>query len=148
MAISNDTEFKTALNDLSRAGQRLVAARFAENVLVLSGDARLKAVINSAKRTDITEAELAATLQSAKTASVESFTQCGHECDWNDQAGHFVAEAALASIKPMEPGCNPAWDAAMHARMARTCEHIAAGDGTDNDEAAAQYRIVAEFLNL
>lgn len=148
MAISNDTEFKTALNDLSRAGQRLVAARFAENVLVLSGDARLKAVINSAKRTDITEAELAATLQSAKTASVESFTQCGHECDWNDQAGHFVAEAALASVKPMKPGCNPAWDAAMHARMARTCETIATGEGTDNPEAAAQYRILAEFLNV
>ncbi len=148
MSISNDIEFKSAMSDLSRAGQRLVAARFAENVLALSGDARVKGVINSAKRTDLTDDELAAAFQSAKTASVESFTQCGHECDWNDQAGHFVAEAALASVKPTEPGANPAWDAAMHARMARTCETIATGQGTDNAEATAQYRILAEFLNV
>jgi hypothetical protein len=145
--MNNDNEFKTALTDLSRAGQRLVAARFAEHVLALSKDARVKGAINSAKRTDITEDELAAALQAAKTASVESFTQCGHECDWNSQAGHFVAKAVLASVKPAEPGGNPAWDAAMHARMARTCETIATGHGTDNAEATAQYRILAEFLN-
>jgi hypothetical protein len=45
------------------------------------------------------------------------------------------------------PGDSPAWDAAMHARMARTCESIATGRGTDNAEAAAQYRILEEFLN-
>jgi len=145
--MNNDIEFKTALTDLSRAGQRQVAARFAENVLTLCKDVRVKGAINSAKRTDITEAELAAACQAAKTASVESFTQCGHECDWNSQAGHFVAEAVLASVKPAEPGGNAAWDAAMHARMARTCETIATGRGTGNDEAAAQYRILAEFLN-
>jgi hypothetical protein len=147
MTINNDSEFKTALSGLSRAGQRLVAARFAENVLALSKDARVKGAINSAKRTDITEAELTSACQAAKTVSVESFTQCGHECDWNSQAGHFVAEAVLASVKPAEPGGNPAWDAAMHARMARTCETIATGHGTDNAEPAAQYRILAEFLN-
>lgn len=148
MNISNDSEFKAALSGLSRAGQRLVAARFAENVMVLSKDARVKIAIKSAKRTDITDDELAAALQSAKAASVESFTQCGHECDWNSQAGHFVAEAVLACVKPVKPGGNPAWDAAMHARMARTCKTIATGHGTDNAEAAAQYRILAEFLNL
>ncbi|MBI1175491.1 MAG: hypothetical protein GC139_09540 [Sideroxydans sp.] len=148
MAIDNDNDFKTALGDLSRAGQRLIAARFAENVLTLSQDARVKSAINSARRTDMTEDELAAALQSAKKASVDSFTQCGHECDWSSQAGHFVAQAALACLKPAEPGGNPAWDAAMHARMARTCERIATGNGTDNTEAAAQYRMLAEFLNI
>jgi hypothetical protein len=148
MNISNDIEFKSVLSDLSRAGQRLVAARFAENVLALSRDTRIKSAINLAKRTDLTDDELADWDASAKAASVESFTQCGHECDWNDQAGHFVAEAALAGVKPTEPGANPAWDAAMHARMARTCETIATGQGTDNPEAAAQYRILAKFLNV
>ena len=148
MAINNDSEFKAALSDLSRAGQRLAAARFAENVLALCKDARVKGAINSAKRTDITDDEFAAAFQSAKAASVDSFTQCGHECDWNSQAGHFVAEAVLACFKPVEPGGNSAWDAAMHARMARTCETITAGHGTDNAEAAAQYRILAEFLNV
>lgn len=147
MNLSNDSEFKAALNDLSRAGQRLVAARFAEHVLVLSQDTRLKGAINAAKRTDITEDELAAAAQSAKAASVDSYTQCGHECDWNSQASHFVAQAALACLKPAEPGGNAAWDAAMHARMARTCKTIASGHGTDHAEAEAQYRILAEFTN-
>ena len=148
MTISNDSEFKAALSFLSGATRRLVAACFAENVLSLSTDARVKGAIYSAKRTDITDAELAAAFQSAKAASIESFTRCGHECNWNDQAGHFVAEAGLACVQPAEPGGNPAWDAAMQARMARTCETIAVGQGTDNAEAAAQYRILAEFLNL
>jgi len=147
MTIDNDSDFKTALDELSRAGQRLVAARFVENVLALNQDAKVTTAVNAAKRTDITEDELAAAVQSAKKASVDSFTQCGHECDWGKQAGHFVAEAALACIKPAEPRGNAAWDAAMHARMARTCKSIAAGVGTDNDEAAAQYGILAEFMN-
>jgi hypothetical protein len=145
MTIDNDSDFKAALGDLSRAAQRLVAARFVENVLALSGDPRVKSTINLAKRTDIIEDELAAALQSARAASVDSFTQCGHECDWKKQSGHFVAEAALSCVKPTVAGSNPAWDAAMHARMARTCASIAAGAGTGNDEAAAQYRILAEF---
>jgi hypothetical protein len=146
MTIDNDSDFKAALGELPRVGQRLVAARFAENVLALSKDPRVKAAINLAKRTDIIEDELAAAYQSAKAASVDSYTQCGHECDWNKQAGHFVAEAALACVKPVEPGSNPAWDAAMHARMARTCASIAVGNGTRNGEDAAQYHILAEFI--
>ncbi len=148
MAINNDNEFKVALIALSRAGQRLVAARFAENVLMLSKDAGVKNAINAAKRADITEDELAAAFQSAKKSSVDSFTQCGKECDWNSQAGHFVAQAAVACLTPTERGDSPAWNAAMHARMARTCASIATGRGTDNAESAAQYRILAEFLNV
>ncbi len=147
MAINNDSEFKIALGNLPRAGQRQVAARFAENVLALSKDARVKTAIGAARRTDITEDELAAAFASAKKASVDSFAQCGTECDWNSQAGHFVARAALACLQPLQQGDSPAWDAAMHARMARTCEGIASGRGTDNAEAAAQYRILTEFLN-
>jgi hypothetical protein len=143
MAITDDGDFKQAVDDLSRAAQRLLAARFVENVLELGKDARLKGVVNAAKRSDITEDELALAFQSAKAASVDSYTQCGHQCDWDSQAGHFVAQAALACLKP-EPGA--AWEAATHARMARTCASIAGGSGTDNSEALAQYRIVTEFL--
>jgi hypothetical protein len=147
MSIDNDVEFKAALNKLSPAQQRMAAARFAENVMALSEDHRLKGAIISAKRADITDDELAAALQQAKGASVDSYTQCGHQCDWNSQAGHFVAEAALDCVKPVEANVNPAWEAAMHARMARACESIAAGNGTSNGEPAAQYRILAEFLS-
>jgi len=144
ITMDNDTEFKAALGDLPRAAQRRIAARFAESVLALSKDHRIKGAIEAAKRSDITDDEYAAAMRSATAASVDSYTQCGHDCDWNKQASHYVAEAALACFRP---GDRPAWDAAMHARMARSCESIANGDGTDNAETAAQYRILAEFLN-
>ncbi len=147
MNISNDNEFKAALDGLSEAGRRVVAARFAESVLGLCKDHRLKTAINTTKQADITRDELATACQSANAVSVDSYTQCGHDCNWNDQAVHFVAQAVLAGLKPAAPGSNAAWDAAMHARMARTCESIANGDGTGNTENAAQYRILAEFLN-
>lgn len=146
MTISSDNEFRTALDKLSPAQRRMVAARFTEHVLTLSHDGRVKNVVESAKRRDFTDADLGTAFQFAKAASVDSYTQCGHECDWNKQAGHFVAEAALACVHPAD-GSNAAWDAAMHARMARTCASIAAGSGTRNGEDEEQYRILADFLN-
>jgi hypothetical protein len=146
MTIENDSDFKAALDNLPPAKRRMAAALFTESVLALCHDGRVKNVVESAKRSNFSDADLGTAFQFAKAASVDTYTQCGHECDWNKQAGHFVAEAALASIKPAD-GNNAAWDAAMHARMARTCESIAAGHGTGNEEAAAQYRILSEFLN-
>lgn len=147
MSISNDSEFKTALNKLIPAQQRMVAARFTENVLGLCEDPRVVAAVNAAKRPDISEAELTVVFQAAKTASVETYTQCGKEADWRNQAGHFVAEAALTCVTPPERAGNLAWSVAMNARMARTCETIANGQGTENREAEQQYRILTEFLN-
>jgi hypothetical protein len=143
MTINNDSQFKTALGSLAGDRQRQVAARFAESVLKLSKDVRVKNAIDAAKRTDIGKDELDDAYKAAKKASVDSFTQCGKECDWNSQAGHFVAQAALACFEPEK---SPAWEAAMHARMARTSESIATGIGTDNAEATAQYRILDKYL--
>ena len=147
MAISNDKEFKSALAGLSPAQQRQVAARFVQAVFPLSGDARIKAALEAAGRVGISDAELALAAQAANTARVESFTQCGKETDWTAQAGHFVAKAAVACVKPAEAGSNLAWDAAMQSRLARTFQTVADGAGTDNREAEAQYRILEAFLN-
>ena len=147
MAISNDKEFKTTLAGLSTAQQRQVAARFAQRVFPLSNDGRIKAALDAAGRADIADAELALASQAANSARVESFTRCGKETDWSAQAGHFVAKAAVACVKPAEAGDNLAWDAAMQARMARTCQTVADGAGTDNREAEEQYSILEAFLN-
>lgn len=147
MAIGNDKDFKSALNGLPVAGQRQLAAAFVQRVLALSGDARVKAALDVAARADASDAELGMALQAANTARVESFTQCGRESDWMAQAGHFVAKAAVACVRPAEGGDSPAWEAAMQARMARTCETVASGTGTENREAEAQYRILEAFLN-
>jgi hypothetical protein len=147
MAISNDKEFKAALAALPAARQRQVAARFVERVYPLSNDVRVKAALDVAGRPDISDAELTVVAQAANTARVESFTQCGRETDWTAQAGHFVAKAAVACVKPAEAGDNLAWEAAMQARMARTCQTVAEGSGTENREAEEQYRILEAFLN-
>ena len=147
MVISNDSDFKAALNGLSIAQQRLVAAEFVESVLVLCPDARVKAAVGVAKHLGISDAELAPVYQAANTARVESYTQCGKETDWQAQSGHFVAKAALACVRPASVAGNLAWDAAMDARMARTCEGIASGAGTENREAENQYRILYEFMH-
>jgi hypothetical protein len=58
-----------------------------------------------------------------------------------------VAKAAVACVRPAEEGENLAWDAAMSARMARTCETVATGEGTGNNESEEQYRILEAFMN-
>jgi hypothetical protein len=147
MAISNDKDFKAALAGLSTSQQRQIAARFVQRVYPMSNDVRIKAALDVAARSDISDAELTVMYQAANTARVESFTQCGKETDWTAQAGHFVAKAAVACVGAAAPGGNLAWDAAMQARMARTCETVATGEGTENREAGEQYRILEAFLN-
>lgn len=147
MAINNDKEFKNALAGLSTSQQRQVAASFVQRVFALSGDIRIKAALDAAARADVSDAELTVLSGAANTARVESFTQCGKETDWSAQAGHFVAKAAVACVKVAEAGSNLAWDAAMHARMARTCQTVADGAGTENVEAGEQYRLLEAFLN-
>ena len=147
MTISNDKEFKAKLAALPGAQQRQLAARFVQRVFGLSNDVRVKAAIDFALRGDVTSAELTVVSQAANSARVESFTQCGRETDWSAQAGHFVAKAAVACVAPAVEGASLAWDAAMQTRMARTCETVATGEGTENSEAEEQYRILEAFLN-
>ena len=66
---------------------------------------------------------------------------------WAPQAGHFVARASECCVRLVAEGEPVAWEAAMQARLARTCQSVALGDGTDNDEASAQYQALDNFLN-
>jgi hypothetical protein len=144
---TNDREFKAKLGGLPILQQRHVAAKFVQRVLPLCNDFRIKSALELAERAEGSDAELGSAHQAAKAAAVESYTQCGHECDWNTQAGHFVAQATVTCVRPAIEGDNLAWEAAMSARMARTCEAVANGEGTENSEAEAQYRILEAFLN-
>lgn len=146
MAINNDQEFKAALKALTLPQQRQVGGLFVERVNGLNSDVRVRAAIATARRGDVSDAELVALYHGTNSARVESFTQCGHECDWRSQAGHFVARAALACVRPADAGGNLAWDAAMDARMACTFDQVASGQGTETREAEAQYRILEAFL--
>jgi len=148
-SISNDQEFKQALEKLSAVQKRVLGAMFVERVLDLSDDSRVRRAVEVASKPDAQETELDGVNRDAKTAAVESYTACGRDTDWHAQAAHFVATAAAdCSVPPSRSAQakNAAWDAAMFARMARTCQKIAQGDTEVHDEAEAQHRLLEQFL--
>jgi len=149
--ISNDMEFKQALEGLSTVKQRTMAAAFVAHVLPLSKDERLNRVVSIAGVEHVMEDELLNALKSARAATFESHTRCGSEGDWTDQAGYFVARAAVAAVTPpaQSRAGGAAWQAAMSSRMARTSMLIDDGDGeaTAQAENEWQYRALSDYLN-
>lgn len=146
--ITNDDDFKRLLGEMDTTSQRLVAARFAEHVLPLSNDDRIRQVTEIAARPDANANELSTAFSTARTVTVDSHNRCGAECNWQDQAGYFVARAALATVTPAEQiAGGSAYQAAMSSRMARTCIDIDSAEDTTGQERQAQYRILAEYLD-
>lgn len=146
--ITNQTQFRQALDKLDATRQRLVAARFVEQVLPLCEDARVTRAVAVAADPTASASDLADALRTVRTAAVDSHTRCGSEGDWADSTGYFVARAAVAALTPKDqmPG-GPAWQAAMSSRMARTSESIATGTDVTEQTALTQYRILSEFLS-
>ena len=147
--ISNDNQFREALNRLTLAQQRAVGARFVENVLSLSSDQRVAQVLAVAKDANASEDAVSLARRSIKAASLEAHTRCGSDGEWIDQAGYFVARAAEACLEPAgrSPGKGPAWKAAMSARMARTCLAADSDQDSHDSESQAQYNILISYLD-
>lgn len=146
--ISNDREFRAALDSLDAVQQRLVAAGFVKNVLQLCTDARIERLLEIAADPEASDAALAEALRTARATTFDCHTRCGSEGDWLEQAGYFVARAAVAALTPLGqiPG-SIAWQAAMSARMAQTSKSIVTGENTAEQESENQYRLLASFLN-
>jgi hypothetical protein len=147
--ISNDKAFRAALDGLDVARQREVGAQFVEHVLDLTSDARVQQALAATGDREISDDAMTLARRTAKAAVLEAHARCGADGEWSEQADYFVARAAEACLKPQDAGSskNPAWLAAMNARMARTCQ-AAAGDGeSEDDESAAQYEILARYLD-
>ena len=148
-SIDSDTDFKAALARLPLPQQRRVGKRFVENVIALSGNPRVGKALAAAEDADANAGDLAEAFNAAKSSAIESYTLCGRDSDWLQQASHFVAAAAaacLVSPEQAEQGKSLAWTTAMNARMATTCAKIAAGQEDDHAEVKTQYRILGEFL--
>ena len=147
-SISNDTEFRAALEGLDIAGQRRVGALFVDNVLELAKDPRINNALAAARDSEISEEAMALARRGIKAASLEAHTRCGAEGEWTDQAGYFVARAAEACLEPEgRSSKSPAWKAAMSARMARTCLAADSDEDSHDSESAAQYQILASYLD-
>jgi len=148
--IHNDTDFKRALMNMNTDQQRVVAAKFVAHVLPLSADERLQRVVKTASDTQSSEDELSSALKSARAATFDSHARCGSDANWADQAGYFVARAAVAAITPraQSKAVGVAWQAAMSSRMARTSVLIE-DEMSDLPELAEnewQYRTLSDFL--
>jgi hypothetical protein len=145
---SDDTDFRKALDDLDATQQRLVAARFVENVVALCSDRRIAGVLKVAGDSEASAGELADALKTARATTFDCHTRCGSEGDWAEQAGYFVARAATAALTPLgKMPSGPAWQAAMSCRMAQTSMSIVSGDDTAGQESEQQHRILSEFLD-
>ena len=146
-AIGNDRELRIALDGLSPQQQRVLGGRFVASVLGLCEEESVRRAVDVAMDPEAPESALATAFRDAKAASVKSYTACGKDTDWLEQAAHFVAAAAMACLAPESRpgGDNPAWKAAMQARMARNCEMIERGEGAEQNESETQYRIAGEF---
>jgi hypothetical protein len=147
--ITNENEFRRALDGLDIARQRAVGARFIESVRELTDDERIDFAIKVAMDLDAAQQEIESAYKSAKSAALDCYTRCGADADWAMQAGYFVARAATAVVMPEKDldGGNPAWHAAMHCRMARTCAEIHSDVTSELKETETQHRILEEFLN-
>lgn len=147
--IHNDHELKAALDGLDATQQRVLAGLFVQKVLDLSGDPRVRRAVDVATDPAAVPAAVEDAFRAAKSVAVTTYTDCGKDTDWMSQAAHFVAAAAAASLKPAEAlgKENPAWKAAMQARMARNCEMIEREHGAIHNEAEVQYELAGGFLD-
>ena len=148
--ITNDAEFKQALQNLDATQNRVVAALFIEHVMALSNDDRIQRAVKIAVNSSVSDGEISDALKLAKAAIMDSSTRCGAEGNWTEQAGYFVARAAVAALTPpaQSRSGGPAWQAAMSCRMAQTSILI----DNESDEVAAtsenewQYGILSGYL--
>ena len=147
--ISNDSEFRRALESLSVPEQRIAGGRFVENVLPLCKEPLIQRAVAVATDESSSDQELEDAYRNSKSIAVKTYTACGSDTDWLAQAGHFVAAAAAACLQPeaaSAKGSNNAWKAAMQARMAKNCEMIETGEGQAAGESQEQYAILERQL--
>jgi hypothetical protein len=150
-AIDNEAGFKRELESLSPDRQRQVAALFVQHVLPLSNDKRLERVVKTAADLDASREELTAALRSAMAVTFDSHAVCGAEGHWSDQAGYFVARAAVAATTAPENSRvgGAAWQAAMSARMAYTSMLIddVTQQHSAHTECEWQWQALSDYLN-
>ena len=142
--ITNDSELRQYIDSISFDQQRALGVKFAESVIDLTEDPRLKRALATALAAGASAEDIEEAYKTAKAISIATFTACGRDADWMAQAEHFTAAALQAALAPADqlPGKGTAaWKAAMHARMARNCAMIETGQGSADSESTRQYKI-------
>ncbi|MGB4335732.1 MAG: hypothetical protein WBJ41_12930 [Chromatiaceae bacterium] len=147
--IANDQQLRAALNALTPKEQRLMGARFAGSVMHLCLNNGVRRAGQLALDPDADPTSLDDAVKTAKSHTVKTYTDCGKDTNWLEQADHFVAAALVAALTPADQlaaQSNPAWKAAVQARMAKNCEIMVEEEGEAETESDRQYRIASQFL--
>jgi len=147
-AITNDKQLHAMFETLDLEQQRLLAVQFVKNIIYLSSDPRIEKALGIVENADMNRDDLLSAYKQVKTIATKSYTDCGSETDWNEQAEHFVASAAMACLTPenlITEGKSLVWKTAMQARMAKNCEMIEKDTGEVDNEALKQYKLAEEF---
>ncbi|MFK5986223.1 MAG: hypothetical protein QM479_12485 [Pseudomonadota bacterium] len=149
--ITNDKQLRAQLDSLDLQQQRLLAVLLVKSVIYLSSDGSIEKAINIAKDPNSTATDMLNAYKQVKTISTKSYTDCGSETDWKEQAEHFVASSAMACLTPenlITQGKSLVWKTAMQARMAKNCEMIEKDSGEVDNEALKQYKLTEQFLAI
>ncbi len=150
--INTMQEFKEVLDKLPLDQQRVVAARFVEDVLDLTDDDIIIQAQKIAADPDATPEALMSAYHSARHAAVESSVHGDLELiNWQKQTAYFVAKACSESLAPSHHGItwsHLTFNVASHCRMARLCatvEHEEAQPSLSIAEQALQKQIQTQF---
>jgi hypothetical protein len=147
--ITNDKQLRAQLDSLDLEQQRLLAVLLVKSVIHLSSATQLTKAISVAEDPSSSVDDRLNAYKQVKTISTKSYTDCGSETDWKEQAEHFVAASAMACLTPenlLTQGKSLVWKTAMQARMAKNCEMIEKDSGDVDNEALKQYKITEQFL--
>jgi hypothetical protein len=144
--ITNDEEFRTALNGLSQIERRIVGLHFLNNVMDITDKKLFLPIISLFANKGIHEGDFTSLMTNMRKLTVESHARCGSDTDWLKQAQHFVAKAAYFLTMSANDKDNLAQEVAMAARIARNFVAIAEGKSDNNEEVQAQYQILVKFI--
>ena len=149
MKIANDQDLRAALDALPIAEQRVLGARFVENVAHLCQEPVIQRALDVVKNSQLSPTELAQVYKSVKSLAVQTYTNCGDETDWSEQAAHFVAIATRVCLTPEHQigvKHNLAWKCAIQSRLAKNCEMIESRSGEVDNEAQKQYALAEKYF--
>ncbi|QIK38135.1 hypothetical protein GWK36_09230 [Caldichromatium japonicum] len=148
--IDSDQDLRAALDRLTPDQQRRLGCRFVQQVMHLCRDERVKRAIMTGIADTATPSELEDAFRAARARAVSTYTDCGKDTDWLEQADHFVAAAAAAALTPDEvllsDRHNRAWKAAVQVRMAVNCAMMEDDSADEGQIARSQYALAAEFV--
>ena len=123
--LDSTQKFSAALSALPLSTQRLIGGEFAKQVLHLVSDHRLQQVVDIAMNPGASHDEIQMAYHLAHSVYVGTQPESEYsELDFRRQAEHFVAQACMLCVAPVNTDAefvHLAQRIAMYCRMAITC---------------------------